>query len=294
MSLPYRRFASYVLGDRAERSDPEWRDRVTFSGNHVSRQFVAPVRGNNETPTAYATRLQDFHKRLPRHSDLSMRLALALEALIRSGEKQWAAASFILGELRESSQRSREQRLAYAQLGIPHKEFDVGLGNTRRGRRGKRKRRGFTRTDRFVETIRAQALRFKRMHKDFDRLFENEIGSFRFSFARDVEWYAQAEARYEAWLRQFESRQGAIDWWTAMPIAVLAELYHEQMKHDQARVCYRKALQAARRAIMHEDFRKFILGQLRIRVKACSKGTHQLPPMEYRGPGLPVEQSEAH
>jgi hypothetical protein len=55
----------------------------------------------------------------------------------------------------------------------------------------------------------------------------------------------------------------------ADPGEVTAQLYHEQRKFAQALLYYRKAISAARRAVMNEDFRAFVQHWLRVEMKLC-------------------------
>jgi hypothetical protein len=103
MALPYREFGTWVLSDLAERSATEHSDRVIFRGNHISHHFMLPVETEMETAEEYSTRLEQFRKRLPRGSDLSRRLALATEAFVRAGEKDWSAANLVSEERARSS-----------------------------------------------------------------------------------------------------------------------------------------------------------------------------------------------
>src|SRR3989442_765267 len=100
MPLPYREFAGWILSDLAERTETEYADRIVFSGNHIYCQIMLPVQAENETRGQFASRSKDFRTRLPRRSDLSRRIALAMEAFGRAGEKTWSAASLILEELK--------------------------------------------------------------------------------------------------------------------------------------------------------------------------------------------------
>ena len=90
MPLPYREFAAWILSDLSERTETEYADRITFSGNYINEQWVLPVRAENETAEQFALRLKEFHKLIPRHSDLSTRIALAVEAFVRAGETKWS------------------------------------------------------------------------------------------------------------------------------------------------------------------------------------------------------------
>jgi hypothetical protein len=95
------------------------------------------------------------------------------------------------------------------------------------------------------------------------------------------------------WAVEFEKRSEPFDWFTAMPLSVAGYLFHEQRKFSKALFYYRKAIQAARRAIMHEDLRAFVLSWPRIGVKLCLHAAEMVAMPAYRGPWLPEERRAA-
>src|SRR5260370_30428596 len=131
MTLPYREFAIWTLSDLAIRIATEYKDRITFAGNHISAQHLIPVRSEEETAEQFAARLREFRKALPRHSDLSERLALAFEALVRLGEKHSVAAHDILEILRIAPAEEKAQ-LQRRGIGYAYKPMDSCLGFTRK------------------------------------------------------------------------------------------------------------------------------------------------------------------
>lgn len=284
MSVSYRTFAIWTLHDLAIRQNDRG-NNIVFSGNHVSTQYARPVRSPGETHAMFALRLKQFHKAIPRRSDLSERLALALHALVLDGEKTFAAANHILHSLRNAPTKKKAE---FERLGIgyAYKPIDSWIGATRRGRRETRKKRRLNPEIRCTETIRAQAYRFIREHENFAALFDQRIAYFRTTFARDAEWYAGAESSYTARAEAFGRRAEPFDWFTAMPLAATAQLYHEQRKFEQAALYYRKAISHARRAIMDEDFRVFVMWWLRAGVKSCKHKAGLVRPPAYRGPRM--------
>lgn len=90
-----------------------------------------------------------------------------------------------------------------------------------------------------------------------------------------------------AWAEAFENRHEPFDWYTATLVATTAFLFHEQGKFTQALLYYRRAITPAGKAIMHEDFRAFVIAWMRLSVKVCVRkaGMEQTP--AYRGPRLP-------
>lgn len=176
MALPYREFATWTLSDLAIRRDDG--DRITFSGNHISHQYLLPVPSPGESDEQYAARSRAFRKSLPRRWDLSERLALAFEAFRRSGEDPYSAAHDALKILREAPVRKQAEYERNG-IGYAYKPIDSRIGSTRRGHRTKRKKPGLTREERQIHTIRAQVYRFIRQHKNFAALFDEQFGGFR-------------------------------------------------------------------------------------------------------------------
>jgi hypothetical protein len=284
MPLPYRKFGIWILSDLAVRERSA--DRITFRGNHVSDQRRLPRRSPEETAEQFAARTARFEKSLPRRSDFSERIALAMRAFMLDGEDSYPAAFRILENLRELPAKKRAEYEA-AGIGWAFRAIDPPIGLTRRNHRRKRKKRGISSEERQVHSIRTQAYRFIRRHKDFETLFRQKMGSFREQFCRDEEWYASAEKANAARIEAFEKLPEPFDWYAAMPLAGAAQVYHEQRKFVPALSHYRKAIGAARRAVMHEGFRAFVIRWLRLEVKLCQQSAGMLRIPAYEGPWLP-------
>jgi len=284
LALPYRAFAFWTLYDLARREREG--DRIMFVGNHISETHNVPVRSQSETIEQFRHRLKAFWKSLPRRSDLSERLALAYEAYRRAGEDTYSAAHEIMKILRVAP-AIKQAEYERGGVGFAYTAIDSGLGLTNRGRRTRRKKRGVTAEERMVHSIRTQASRFIARHRDsFNVLFDERLDSFRGDFSRDAEWYAAAE-RHE--LARVEALEKRSDYWAAMPLGALAQLYHEQGKFPQALIYYRKALQLFRKAIMHKDFRTFAVGWMRVEVKLCLRKARMVPLPAYGGPWVPED-----
>jgi tetratricopeptide (TPR) repeat protein len=286
MPLPYTEFATWTLQDLAFRTKHD--DRITFEGNHVSAHFPIPVRSANETDERFASRTADFWKSLPRLSDLSERLALAFEAFRRAGEKTYSAAHLVLKILEQAPAQKRAEYKSQG-IGYAYKPIDSARENTRRGCRRKPKKQGMSHDERQAESIRAQASRFIRSHKNFDALFSSRLGSFRHSVCRDTEWYAEAENGFLANVAAFEKLVEPFEWWAATPLPAAAYFYHEQRNFARALVYYRKAITAARRAVMHEDLRTFVTSWMWLGVKLCLGSASVVRMPAYSGPWLPED-----
>lgn len=176
MDQPYSEFARYVLRDLCVRAEVSF-GNVIFTGNHMSRQFAKPVRSETESAELFETRCKKWKKRIPRASDFSYRLALATEALRRSGNIDYASASIILGILRDSQDLSATVRTEYAARGICYQRIAFPPGSTRRGNRIKPKKSEILDVA-LAESLRTQASRFKKEHPEFAVKFENEFHGF--------------------------------------------------------------------------------------------------------------------
>ena len=266
MPLPYREFAAWILSDLSERTETEYADRITFSGNYINEQWVLPVRAENETAEQFALRFKEFHKLIPRHSDLSTRIALAVEAFVRAGETKWSAASLVWDQLKKVPNLSAAQQLQWAKLEISHKQIKPAIGTTRRGRRSKRKKTGSPAYYRQVETVRTQASRFKRKCTNFETLFESKFATYRFQFWRDdwyAEWYAEAEPVYLQRLADCEQTYGSEPGHPMTPLSDgrdasnvvvgevlgLAWLYLQWGKYAQAELFLRRAQATLEKAL---------------------------------------------
>jgi hypothetical protein len=82
------------------------------------------------------------------------------------------------------------------------------VGGSRRARRTKKKRTGYSRADRMVERLRTAVARYKRKHPHFDQQFEIWQGIFRWQFVRDKARYTRTELSYRACLMQREATLG--------------------------------------------------------------------------------------
>jgi hypothetical protein len=266
MAVSYREFATWILSDLAVRETAN--DRVAFSGNRISAQHPFPIRLREESDREFSARLVKFKATLPRHSDLSERLALAVRALTLDSEKAFAAADLVREIL---SKAPKEVKAQYEERGIGYafRSIDTPIGATHRNRRTKRKKVGISPEVRQAESIRAQASRFIKNHEKFDALFESWLGTFRFECCRDADWFASVEPSYLARVLEFEKRSEPFDWYDAMPVAAAAQFYHEQHKFPEALFYYREAIAAAMRAVMPEHHRARVLHWLEAQMHLC-------------------------
>jgi tetratricopeptide (TPR) repeat protein len=282
----YREFATWALHDLAIRKRQG--TQIIIQSNHFTARYWVPVRQADESPNQFAERKKKFWKKLPRHSDLSERLALAFEALCRVEEKK-AAAYDILEILRNAPAATRTHYESRG-IGYAYRPIDSALGTTRRGHRTRRKKRGICVEARQAESVRVQASEFIRNHKNFDSRFRDRLEWFKSCFWRDTKWYAETEESYLAQVAAFEEIRGPFEWWSAMILPAVAHLYHEQRKFTQALVYYRKAIRAARKAIMHEDLRYFVVYWMRLGIKLCLRSARVVEAPPYAGSRVPSDR----
>jgi hypothetical protein len=289
MNLPYSEFGRWILNDLATRTTEN--GIVIFAGNHICIRNSPPTRAEGETNEQFAFQMDQFRKNLRRGSDASERLALAAKAFMLAGETNWFAAAHSVLKLVRSLPSEKKAEYESQGIGYAFRPIDMPVGTTRRNRRTKEKKQNKTVEELQADSIRAQVSRFINNHPDFERLFERHFGEFRFRFCREA-WFASVEASYMARIESFERSSEPFDWYSAMPLAVCAQFYHEQRRYTPALLHYRKAIRAARRAVMHEDLRAFVLQWLRRGVKLCNHSTKMIPMPPYSGPWLPASGPE--
>jgi tetratricopeptide (TPR) repeat protein len=181
-----------------------------------------------------------------------------------------------------SGQQHRAAEISDPQPDHRLKELDTIIAS--RAQAKARRREADLPLTRLAATIRSQVTRYRQRDPKWRSKFDYQISSFRCDYYRDNDWYGETEQRYEQWLQNFENRQPDFDWFAAMPVVFLADVYHRQKKYAQALATYRKAIQAARKAIVVEDFRCFLIRWLRITVKACVHQIGPIPVPPYDGP----------
>lgn len=272
MPLPYREFATWILSDLARRDRSKDREHVVFEGNHISYQRMRPTQGPGESDDDYKKRVRDFYRALPRASDFSLRIALAFRAVSKAGDKNLAAAQFVLQELNGAAERSRAVRNWLAKYGIAYRPLEHPLGTTRRHLRHGPTAPRLSLEDPRVETTRTQALRFIRECAEFDLLFEGEFKKFRSEHYRDAKLYAEMEAELRRQLVDNEAQLGSADRWTAMTTSGLARLLHQQGKFEEAQVFYRLALERWKLAApLSEERRRETIGLIEQALRECAE-----------------------
>jgi hypothetical protein len=273
MGLPYREFAVYKLLDLAVRIKTKPTDRTLLHGNHTSFQIVdPPPRGEHESPEQFGARKKEYIASIPRGSDSAERIALAHEAFVRAGNNPTDAASWVFEELQKIPNLSAKHRLRLQKLGIPYQPFSFRFGQTRRGERRKAKRHGYSATNRQIEAIRTQSLRFKNKTQDFQRVFESQFAAFRSDYFRDAQWLDEMEPRYRAIVRSCEEAFGLDHAATAQATYDLARLLHERRDFSAAHAMY---LLAAERwtvsAPWPEPQRAAVMSSLAVDIDQCCK-----------------------
>src|SRR5215470_656065 len=118
--LPFEEFAKFQLRDVAMWTESKDKGAITFNGNHISHTYRVSKRGKTESLKKYAARAKTFRAMIPRGSDRTFRMALAMESLTRKGYTKLAAATFIRDYLREVPLITQRRQQMLAKFGIPY------------------------------------------------------------------------------------------------------------------------------------------------------------------------------
>jgi hypothetical protein len=272
MGLPYREFAAYKLRDLAVRTKTGPPDRITLRGNNISVQIITPRRGEQESLEQFDARKKEFMKHVPRGSDSAERIAFAHEAFVRAGNNPTDAASWVFEELQEIPNLSAKHRVRLQKLGIPYQPFSFRFGQTGRGKRHKAKRPGHSATNLQIETIRAQAHRFKRKTQNFQQRFEAQFAAFRSDYFRDAQWLNEMEPLYRAEVSVCENKLGLTHPATAQATYNLARLLHERKDFAAAHAVYVLAAERWRVAApLPEPQRAAAMSSLAVDIERCYK-----------------------
>jgi hypothetical protein len=211
-----------------------------FRGNNIEWTVEEPQRDADETEQDFQQRRCEFLALTPgRSDDFSRRLAFALTALEDAGLDQLTAA-YQIKELIDVAKKGCEAyRARVAGLSVTVVSVGGRLGKTKRGRRTTRVkvRPGVE------ETIRTQALRYRKNHANFEYEFKPELSSFVERYARDLHWYSDAETALRGRLDRTTQRYRANHERTAACHADLGYLFHEQKMFPEALRHYKSALQ---------------------------------------------------
>jgi tetratricopeptide (TPR) repeat protein len=242
MPVSNRQFAIWIL-QRATigQGCAETGDAV-FRGNFQQIQFAKPAREALTTDQAFSEQIRKWRMHLPRGDTFPQALALAHQALVRDGYNDWKAAYVLLQDiLPECRVYWAQWRQWFRRHRIRWIDASPTIGGSRRARRTRKKRKGYSRFDRMVERLRTGVARYKQRSQHFDREFEIWYGSFRWQFGRDAAWYAKTEQSYRACLARREATLGPDDYLVAEAAVILGRLYHEQGKFSEGEGLYRRA-----------------------------------------------------
>lgn len=181
----YQDFASWVLSDLAVRvTEPNgW--PVVFVGNHIQHVYVDRTQA-------------------PRHSDYSIRLALAMESYKRAGEVQSTALSLVFEGLQKASANPPAVAAELNAIGKAYPRPDFPMGKTKRSNRTRPKRTGWPPIARSLESLRTQVARYRRTHPEFQSRFEMWFGAFVADFNVSEGWLERPEPVYGERLVQVE------------------------------------------------------------------------------------------
>jgi hypothetical protein len=193
---------------------------------------------------------------------------------VQIGRSQlWNAAYVLLQETLPACRVNLAQWSRWFQKhGIPWIGAKPTVGGSRRARRTKKKRKGYSRIDRMVERLRTGVARSKRKCRHFDQEFEIWHGIFRWRFVRNAAWYAKTELSYRACLGRREATLGPDNYFVAEAAVILARLYHEQSKFSEGEGHYRRAWSVLLSApTLAPGFRHLMLNQCAIGIGECAR-----------------------
>ena len=173
-------FARWSTEDRCVRSKEKEKDGVIkLVGNYCTRQFSRPVPGKGETLVEFNRRDKQCRRQVPRGSDQSLRIAFAVQALVRSGMSVSKAAVSVVDLISSAPARSKAGFSAYEErCKLKRLPVVYNIGNTRRNRRfGPTKSSTESKIIGEQEVIRSIYYR-ERKREGFRELFELEVAVF--------------------------------------------------------------------------------------------------------------------
>ncbi len=288
MLISTRYFCIWIIWRAAVRQRRTETGDPVFRGNFQQIQLAKPVQDALETDELFREPLCDWRSHLPRGNTFPQVLALAHEKLVRDGYSDWKAAYLLLQEIlpacplhgAEWSRWSQKHR-------IPWMNAKLTVGGSRRARRTKKKRKGYSRADRLVERLRTAVARYKRKHPHFDQQFEIWQGIFRWQFVRDKARYTRTELSYRACLMQREATLGPGNYMVAEAAIILARHYHEQSKFSEGEALYRRAWSVLlSETTLPPRFRQLMLNQCAIGIGTCANTLPMCSVPAYAGPRM--------
>lgn len=286
-----RQFASYIISDCARRVPYKVAGRFMLKGNAVSIQSPLPEHLRSEQA---GKERRKYLAALPK-SDQPFRLALAHEALVKAGENQSVAALSLHVLLKDVTKQSIEQQRKERTQGISASRVQFSFGKTKRWRRGqKRPQEVYF----WSETLRTYVAREKHRTPDFERRFEQALGSFTLQQCKQGRCdsfcasYCVADAALDRQVKlaeAFEARLASgltqFDWIEATPLASVALLYNEMGQFETALPYYRRALHAALACNTPEPRCSEVVAWIEAETARCQEG--QLPEQQ---PHLPIRK----
>lgn len=228
MAANATQFATWILRRIVTRVRVKGTQDAVFRGNYCAITYARPVKAENEDSDTYLDRVRRWRSRLPRQTNTAQAVAFAREALLRDQADCVKASARLLEAVRDVSPQLRPPMTR----GIPWIVVRLPFGHSKRGRRGKRKRTGYTSEDRINETLRAEAARYKREHSEFQKLFESQWAIFK-SEVQPPDLDAQLLARLER-VRLCERDLGVDSLFTISAILALADTYYRLGKYWEA------------------------------------------------------------
>ncbi len=294
MSVSIRDFPIWIMQTVALRESRTKAGDIVFAGNFQQIKFAHPIQDSRETDEEFRLRVQIWLSQIPRSDTFPEVLAYAYEAILRDG--QWKPEYELLDVLKNLNTRfakwrrwwSTEFRRWCRKHRIPWRPWvdaEVTIGTSKRARRSRRKRAGYTRTERIAARLRTGVARHKRESPQFDQRFAMWFGIFRWQFVRDVDCLKKTEVSYLECLARREAAHGPTHHLVGEAIMILARLCHEQCHVSDAGAFYRRAWSIwLADPTLTPQFREFLLRETAIAIVECFRSLPLRPTPMYVGP----------
>ena len=236
-------FSRWVLSDLARRASPRNTTPIEWRGNHVKLIYEKPVRNGDEALEEYFRRVDAWRDGLPRGSDNSLRLALAVQSYQQSGEFRKRAIGLVLDDIDWAKIAIGKEITEMAALGIQFRLPDGPLGTTDRSNNKKLKKTEPDSDVRRAEVVRTQVSRYRKNHRNFDDIFAMWFEVFIAEHHCDSAWLAKVEPVYRERVTRAASNLDPNDPWLGTNTLNLARLLHEMGKYGEAELLYLEAQQ---------------------------------------------------
>ncbi len=201
------------------------------------------MRNGDEAPEEYSRRVNAWRHGLPRGSDNSLRLALAVQSYEQSGECRKSAIGLVLDDIDWVKIAIGKEITEMAAFGIQFRLPDGPLGTTDRSNNKKLKKAEPDSDVRRAAVVRTQVSRYRRNHRNFDDIFAMWFDVFIAEHHCNPVWLATFEPAFRERLAWAASNLDPNDPWLGTSTLTLARWLHEMGKYGEAELFYIEAQQ---------------------------------------------------